>query len=362
MHGIANVRWGKWLVCIALSVMPAGAWAAADEVLRTDFRVTTEDGVGIHVRQVVMRGHVSGEPLILVHGARVPGIASFDLPVPGGSLAADLARRTKRPVYVMDARGYGGSDRSAAMSKPAEASSPLSRGYEVVRDLDAVVQAASRRSGHATVALLGWATGGMWVAYYASLHPERVGHLVLLNALYGGTSAHAMLGPGSSLSDPQHPGRLAPDVGGYARYTAAQLFPVWDRSIPVEDKASWRDPAVAEAYGTAAIASDPGASSTHPPSFRAPLGALEDSFYQANGRRLFDASSITARVLVIRSQLDFWSRPEDATAFAHDASHARSVQLVTLPDATHLVHLDRAQHGRDRLLDVVTGFLADDGR
>ena len=43
----------------------------------------------------------------MAHGARVPGIASFDLPVANGSLAADLAQRSGRPIYVMDARGYG---------------------------------------------------------------------------------------------------------------------------------------------------------------------------------------------------------------------------------------------------------------
>jgi hypothetical protein len=34
-------------------------------------------------------------------------------------------------------------------------------------------------------------------------------------------------------------------------------------------------------------------------------------------------------------------------AFAHDATHAASVRILTLPNATHFVHLDRAQHGRD---------------
>jgi len=350
----------KLLGWLAALVVTAAAHASADEVRRVDFRVTTEDHVGIHVREVSVNGHADGAPLILVHGARMPGIGSFDLPVPGGSLAADLARRTGRPVYVMDARGYGASDRPAAMSREPKDSQPLSRGYEVVRDIDAVVAAASARHGGRPVALFGWATGGLWVAYYASLHPERVDRLVLFNALYGGASTHAMLGAGSGLGDPADPSRIAPDLGGYARYTAAQLYPVWDRSIPLEDKNAWRDPAVAAAYGAAAIASDPESSRTDPPRFRAPLGALEDSFYQANGRRLYDASTITARVLVLRSQRDFWSRPEDATAFAHDAAHARGVELLTLPDATHMAHLDRAEHGRDRLLEAVTAFLAPD--
>jgi pimeloyl-ACP methyl ester carboxylesterase len=364
MRRVPLSRSGCWWAACLLGLFAAVSLAAdSQRLMREDFRVTTADGVEIHIREVSLIAAAHAEPLILLHGARVPGIASFDLPVPHGSLAADLAVRTGRPVYVMDARGYGGSDRPPAMNQPPSASSPLSRGYQVVRDIDAVVVAAMQVSGTKQVSLLGWATGGMWAAYYASLHPENVSHLVMLNALYGGSAklpAHAVLGAGTASSDPAHPDRLNPATGGYALYTAASLFPAWDRTIPVADKDAWRDPAVAAAYAKAALDSDPTAYTRNPPSFRAPLGAIEDSFYQSEGRQLFDASTITARVLVVHSQLDdFWSRPEDGEAFAHDAVHARSVRLLDLPQATHFVHLDRPEHGRDRLIDEVSAFLAD---
>jgi pimeloyl-ACP methyl ester carboxylesterase len=336
--------------------LAAGSVHAAD-LTHNDFRATTADGVGIRVRELRPSDARAGEPLILVHGARVPGLASFDLDVPGGSLAADLAARLRRPVLVLDTRGYGGSDRSAAMLRPARESRPLSRAYEVVRDIDAVVEAARQRAGARAVGLLGWATGGMWCAYYASLWPEKVSHLLTLNALYGGGAEHPMLGPSSANADPDDRRRFNRTIGGYALYDRSSLFPVWDRTIPVADKASWRDPAVADAYGEAALASDPTSASRQPATFRAPLGAIEDSFYQASGRRLFDAASISARTVVVRSELDFWSRPEDAEAFVRDASRARSVKLVTLPQATHFVHLDRPEHGRDKLLDETVGLL-----
>src|SRR5262245_15589574 len=101
--------------------LAAGSVHAAD-LARNDFRVATADGVGIRVRELRPSDARVGEPLILVHGARVPGLASFDLDVPGGSLAADLAARLRRPVLVLDARGYGGSDRWAAMLRPARES------------------------------------------------------------------------------------------------------------------------------------------------------------------------------------------------------------------------------------------------
>lgn len=345
------------ILAIAAGFSTAASAADATKIVRRDFSVTTPDGIRIHVREVADTGKRGGAPLILIHGARVPGIGSFDLPAANGSLAADLAERSGRPVYVMDARGYGGSDRAAAMARPAADSRPLSRAYEVVRDIDAVVNAV-RRKGE-PVALLGWATGGMWAAFYASLHPEKVDRLVTLNALYGGSAEHAMLGRGSSLSDPQHPEKLNPDIGGYAEYPASSLFGVWDRSIPGEDKSAWRDPAIAQAYAAAALASDPAAKKHDPPMFRAPMGAMEDSFYQATGRRLFDASSITARILIVRSGRDFWSRPEDVVALSRDAVRSARVERLELADATHMVHLDRPERGRDRLLTAVASFLAE---
>jgi pimeloyl-ACP methyl ester carboxylesterase len=212
------------------------------------------------------------------------------------------------------------------------------------------------RTGARQVTLVGWATGGLWAGHYAALWPERVGHLILLNALYGGSAVHPMVGPGSSFADPKQPDRLSPELGGYARADAASLLRPWDRSLG-PDPATRRDPAVAEAYAREALASDPESGATSPPSMRAPLGALEDSFLQASGRRLYDAGSITAAVLLVRGANDFWSRPEDLQAFAHDATRARSVRVVEIPGASHFLHLERAEAGRARFLDAVAEAL-----
>jgi pimeloyl-ACP methyl ester carboxylesterase len=106
-----------------------------------------------------------------------------------------------------------------------------------------------------------------------------------------------------------------------------------------------------------ALASDPAAGTYHPPALRAPTGAMEDSFYQAIGRQLYDASSITARVLIIRTENDFWSRLEDAQTLAQHLTHAHTVKVLEIPQATHFVHLDRPEHGRDTLVSAVREFL-----
>lgn len=177
----------------------------------------------------------------------------------------------------------------------------------------------------------------------ATLHPERVGHLVVLNTLYGGTDGHSMLGCGSDLEDKEHPGRPSKSLGAYRWSTAASLLAAWDRSIPLEDKSQWRDPAVTEAYVAAALESDPESGKRDPRAFRAPNGAMEDSFYLATGRSLWDASFVLAPTLVLASERDFWSRPADRERLKAGLVHAPRVSVVVIPETTHHVHLDRPE-------------------
>jgi pimeloyl-ACP methyl ester carboxylesterase len=324
-----------------------------EPLVRTDWQVPGADATSIGVREVRSRLATHDRPVLLVHGARVPGIPSFDLPVEGGSLAADLARAGHR-VLIVDARGYGGSTRPPAMSQPPDDSLPLTTGDQVVRDIESVVAWL----GWPSVDLVGWATGGHWAAWYASVHPERVDRLVVFNSLYGAIDGHPTLGRGSTYEDPDRPREFNDAIGGYRMATGPGLMPSWDNSIPVEDKSQWRDPKVAEVYQREALASDPTSTHRSPASFRAPNGALKDSFYLATGRNLWDAGAITARTLVLRSEYDFWSRPEDVSTLVHDLTDAEAVRAVTLRRATHYAHLDRTHRGRGQLLAELKSWLA----
>lgn len=330
------------------------------EVQRRDFFVDSDPGIHLFVREVVIGSEpadVLGEPILLIHGARVPGLASFDLAVPGGSFAADLAKRGF-DVYVMDVRGYGRSSRPIEMEEPRDAHSPLVRSNDAAHDISAVVDAICRRRSAARVTLFGWATGGQWAGYYASIYPGKVRALILLNSLYRGTSAQPLIGRGTDSEDPRHPGRFnEASCGAYRFNDGPSLLRPWDRNIPVEDKSEWRDPAVAKAYVDAALASDPTSESRTPPSFRSPCGAMEDSFYLAVGRQLWDASLIAAPTLVVASGRDFWSRPDDRENLAADLVHSPRVQVRVIPGATHFVHLDRPDRGRAELLEMITAFL-----
>jgi pimeloyl-ACP methyl ester carboxylesterase len=84
---------------------------------------------------------------------------------------------------------------------------------------------------------------------------------------------------------------------------------------------------------------------------------MEDSFYLATGRQLWDASLITAPTLVLASERDFWSRVEDRELLQKHLVHAPRVKVVVIKDATHFVFLDRSEHGRNELIEQVVSWI-----
>lgn len=112
VHAWLSVVSGIVLVCFPLHILAASA-----PIHREDLFTTSDVGVRIHIREVRTDAHQACQPILLLHGARVPGMASFDLPVAGGSLAGDLADNGFC-AYVMDIRGYGQSTRPLKRSNP----------------------------------------------------------------------------------------------------------------------------------------------------------------------------------------------------------------------------------------------------
>lgn len=332
----------------------------ANTIQKQDFYIEScFDNQHLFIREVKLSTNKNMHkpaPVLLIHGARVPAIGSFDLPVEGGSLAEELAKEGI-DTYLLDLRGYGKSTRPIAMSQPAEQSAPLVRTDSAVADIACAINHIKQLSASPKVSLLGWATGGHWSAAYSTQYPETVNKLVIYNSLYGTTQNHPMLGKGSFLDDPSHSGQLNPHIGGYQLNTQESLFPAWDKSIPLDDKNLWRDPLVSQAYAQEALASDPQSYNHTPPQFRSPNGAMADSFELAIGKRQWQAKNLTMPTLVIFSQNDFWSRKEDALAIINEAPNA---QLVEIPKGTHFVHLDRNEHGRKIFVDNVIKFLNTD--
>ena len=220
------------------------------QIQRQDFLFP--GGAGrLHVRQVWDYRNTKPKNLILLHGGGPGGVPSFDLPVPGYSLAEDFAKRGFR-VFVMDVRGWGSSTKPREMDQPPHNSAPLVSTKEAADDIYTVVDWVVRRT-HEKTSLLGWASGGHWACAYASRAPAALSALILLNTLY---SVNAPWELRASMQDKENPDQFDPHAGGYRIVDRSGLLRRWDTSIPAADKTEWRDPAVADAYVSQTLATD----------------------------------------------------------------------------------------------------------
>ena len=320
---------------------------------RTDFLVASDPGIEIFVREVTTNSAPTGVPMLLIHGGGPGGIASFDLDVPGYSLAAEFAQAGHQ-VYVMNVRGWEHSTRPAVLDEPADRHPPAVTSEEAVKDIKAVVEWIRRRTQQPKVALIGWATGGHWAGYYTSHNNDSVSHLVMLNSLYGVNAPWALT---RRFENPNDPGTFDPSGGAYRLVDYAGFLRGWNNSIPVDDKPQWRDPSVADAYARTAVRLDPTSQTRTPPSARIPTAYREESFNLAQGYQFWDAHDINVPTLYIRGELDFWSRPEDAVAIASDLVNAPVVQTLTILKATHYLFNDRPEKGRTQFIEEVLAFL-----
>ena len=338
--------------------VPSAAGEAEVAIERRDFHVRTVDGVNIAVRSVKAPSVPSRVvPMILMHGTRIPGISEFDLPVPNGSLAADLAA-AGHTCFIPDARGFGASDRPGELDEPWKPSRPIVRSLEITRDIDAAVDALRQDTGAQKVGILGWGTGGTLALIYAALWPEKVSHIILYNGLYGGADDHPEIGKGSRWEDPERPGHFnQAKYGNYYLNRVDMLRKGWDNRIPIEDKDAWRDPAILEAFEQALVEGDPTTMDRDPPSYRSPNGMLEDSFLMGHGHKLVHASQVYCRVMIINPEHDLWCRPEDVAALKEDLIHAEEVRVWEPENMTHYVLLDRPERGRTEAIERILDFI-----
>jgi len=154
-------------------------------------------------------------------------------------------------------------------------------------------------------------------------------------------SAAHQLGAGSGLQNKRHPSDFNYALGAYRLASTAANTARWDGEIPVQDKAQYREPGVAEAFWNECMASDPTSGSRTPPSLRAPNGVLEDTFMQATGRAMWNASSIYVPTLVIAGEYDTWSFPEDREGLMRDLTNAPAKRSVLIKNATHFVLFEK---------------------
>jgi len=339
------------------TLLCALALLAAPEVriVKSDYSINAVDpGIKLFVREKRADGAKATEDnvVLFVHGATFPSTPDFDLQYKDYSWA-DWMVRHGYVVYMFDKRNYGFSTREKAMDEPAAANRPVSRSFLVIRDIGAVVDHIRSKEGVQRVTLIGWSWGAMTAGYFTSLHSEKVKKLVLYAPLYD-NPLHTNLGAGSGLQNKRLPLEFNYAMGAYRLGSAEANSKRWDGEIPVQDKSEYREQGVQDAFNAAALATDPTSNTRNPPSLRAPNGVLEDSFYQATGRRLWHAANIYLPTLVIAGEDDTWSFPQDREGLIRDLVNAPEKKHVTIAHATHFVLFEKQ---RFHFFEEIDSFL-----
>lgn len=189
---------------------------------------------------------------------------------------------------------------------------------------------------------------------YTTRNNEKVSRLVILNSIYGVNAPWKLR---ASFEDKQQPGTYDRQAGDRLA-DAEGLLASWNQTIPVKDKTQWREPAVAEVYDMAALKSDPTSSTRTPTSMRIPGTFRKESYEMSLGKKYWNAVDIRVPTLVIRGELDHWSRQADLDALKAELVNSPRVRAVTFPQATHFLFIDRPERGRDRFLKEVLPFLS----
>jgi len=344
-----------FLVFIAPSLFP-GTASSAVKVIKQDYKIDSIDpGIKLFVRSKMAEGtkaFTNDNIILFVHGATFPSTPDFDLQFKDYSWA-DWMVQHGYVVYMFDKRNYGFSTREKVLEMSATENRPVSRSYLVIRDIGAVVDHIRAKHKVQKVTLIGWSWGAMTAGYFTSLHSEKVQKLVLYAPAYA-FPLHTNLGPGSNSQNKRKPYEFNYALGAYRLATAAANQARWDGEIPTPDKNEYREQGVVDAFNTEALATDPTSSTRNPPSLRAPNGVLEDTFMQATGRRIWNASSIYVPVLVIAGEFDTWSYPEDREGLMRDLTNAPVKRSVLIKDATHFVLFEKK---RFEFFEAVLTFL-----
>jgi pimeloyl-ACP methyl ester carboxylesterase len=344
------------LIAIALVSGRDVAQSQQVRIIKSDVQIEALDpGIKLFVREKMAEGNTrftDDNIVLFLHGATAPSTCDFDLSFKDYSWS-DWMVKLGYVVFMGDYRNYGYSSREKAMDEPPAKNQPVTRSYLAVRDIQAMVDHVKAKRGIRKVTLIGWSWGAMMAGYYASLHSEDVHKLVLFAPLYN-YPRHTNLGAGSALQNKRTPHDFNFGLGAYRLASEAANTGRWNGEIPVENKDEYRDPSVPVEFWKECMATDPTSATRNPPSLRAPNGVLEDSFYQATGRPLWNAANIYVPTLVIAGQHDTWSFPEDREGLMRDLVHAPTKKNVLISNATHFVLFERP---RFQFFEEIVKFL-----
>jgi pimeloyl-ACP methyl ester carboxylesterase len=287
------------------------------------------------VREQAPPGGDRSRPILYVHGATFPSASSIMAKFKGRSWA-DALNDADHDVFGLDFAGFGGSERYPAMTRPATEAEPLGRADEAAAQIGRAVALIRRETGAGKVSIIAHSWGTMPAAIFAIAHPELVDRLILFGPVLMRRS--------------QRP----PETHAWSLVTVAEQHQRFVRDVPTGHKTVLEEqdfPDWAETY----LNSDPGSRHRNPPAVKIPAGPSADVAAAWSGRLAYDPGRLATPVLIVRGEWDSSSSAADAEWFMAALAADLERRVVTIPQATHLMHLE---HGRHALYEAVNAFLA----
>lgn len=211
---------------IAISASPVAAAEQENAIVKEEFLVQGKDqGVKLFVREKRLANLpkiVKENVILFIHGVPGPGSVMFDLAIPGYSWLEYVAERGF-DAFTLDIRGFGRSTRPPEMKESPHQNLPVVRADQVMRDIDVAVDYIRSKRKVDKINIVGYSIGASWSALYATLHPEKVGKLVMYGAIYGKNSTFI-----SAFGDPTNTDRPYLEMGAYRYLGQKELLDQWD--------------------------------------------------------------------------------------------------------------------------------------
>lgn len=264
-----------------------------------------------------------GGPVLYVHGATFPAALSIGYRFAGRSWADDLQIRG-HDVWAFDFAGYGRSAPPGDCGRAPEAAAQIAR----------VIAHIRAATGRDRVSIVAHSWGTIAAGRFAADYPEAVDRMVL----FGPIAQRQTASPGP--------------IQCWREITLADQLARFVEDVPQGHPPVLLEPDLAQ-WGPAWLATDPQAKDRTPPAVRVPGGPAADILAAWSGDLAYDPARITAPALIIRGAWDSVTTDDDA-AWLHHHLGACAGDVV-VPEATHLMHLER---GRDGLFAATADFLS----
>lgn len=294
----------------------------------------------------MIRLEAAGEPALALYHQPSPVDKGDVLYVHGSTFGADLSVRYQLDgrswadalcdagfnVWSFDFAGYGASDRY-----PVDAAHPVGDIAQVLPQLQRVIAAIRSRNHGRGVNLLAHSWGATVALSYASSHSEDLASLALFAPILARDAIAMPPAPTSShflVSAWAQYRRFIEDVpAGEAQLLSEKHFQLWSEAF---------------------LATDPDAGQRTPPAVLSPVGPQRDMRALRGGQMLYDAAAINVPTLLVRGEWDRACSAVDADRLL-DAIIGTAKVNVTIPGATHLMHLESS---RGLLYNAVNDFLS----